>query len=79
MGGFAQLCHGKPAPLKRMQQGDRIIYYSPRLKLDSKKPYQKFTTLRTIADENVYQVEMFRGFFPFRRNVLWDYYARMPA
>lgn len=71
-GGFCQLCHGKSAPLKRMKQGDRIIYYSPKLCLDSKEPYQQFTALGTIADENVYQVEMFQGFFPFRRNVVWD-------
>lgn len=75
-GGLAQLCHGKAAPLKRMRQGDRIVYYSPKLCMDSKEPYQKFTALGTIADEDVYQVEMFRGFFPFRRNVVWDTIAR---
>lgn len=29
-GGFAQLCHGKSAPLQRMRPGDWLIYYSPR-------------------------------------------------
>jgi hypothetical protein len=28
-GGFAQLCHGKSAPLRRMREGDWLIYYSP--------------------------------------------------
>lgn len=28
-GGFAQVCHGKAAPLRRMQTGDWLIYYSP--------------------------------------------------
>ena len=28
-GGFAQLCHGRAAPLARMQTGDWLIYYSP--------------------------------------------------
>lgn len=28
-GGFAQVCHGKPTPLNRMETGDWIIYYSP--------------------------------------------------
>jgi hypothetical protein len=28
-GSFAQLCHGKEAPLRRMQQGDWLVYYSP--------------------------------------------------
>lgn len=27
--GFAQVNHGKAAPLRRMQPGDRIIYYAP--------------------------------------------------
>lgn len=36
-----------------MRQGDRIIYYSPKLCVDSKESYQKFTALGTIADENV--------------------------
>ncbi|TLD88072.1 EVE domain-containing protein [Helicobacter sp. MIT 03-1614] len=71
-GGFCQLCHGKAAPLKRMKQNDKIIYYSPKLTMESKEPYQAFTALGEIADENVYQVEMFKGFFPFRRNVLWS-------
>jgi hypothetical protein len=26
--GFAQACHGKSAPLKRMKKGDFVIYYS---------------------------------------------------
>ena len=29
-GGFAQMNHGKQAPLKRMKTGDGLIYYSPR-------------------------------------------------
>jgi hypothetical protein len=29
-GGFAQMNHGKQAPLKRMKAGDGLIYYSPR-------------------------------------------------
>lgn len=75
-GGFCQLCHGKATPLKRMRKNDKIIYYSPKLTMDSKEPYQAFTALGIIADENVYQVEMFEGFFPFRRNVIWNEIVR---
>jgi hypothetical protein len=24
-----QVCHGKAAPLRRVQPGDRVVYYSP--------------------------------------------------
>ena len=27
--GFMQVCHGKASPLRRVQPGDRIVYYSP--------------------------------------------------
>ena len=27
--GFMQVCHGKASPLRRIQPGDRIVYYSP--------------------------------------------------
>ena len=28
-GGFMQVNHGKAAPLRRVQPGDGVIYYSP--------------------------------------------------
>ena len=27
--GFMQVCHGKATPLRRVQPGDRVVYYSP--------------------------------------------------
>ncbi len=33
-GGFCQLCHGRNNPLKRLNSGDWIIYYSPRSALN---------------------------------------------
>ena len=68
-GGFCQLCHGKEAPLKRMQKGDYIIYYSSKIKIDSKIPCQKFTAIGKIIDNSIYRYEMFPGFTPFRRDV----------
>lgn len=68
-GGFAQLCHGKHAPLHRMQAGDWLIYYSPRLSLESKERCQQFTAIGQIKDDVVYQVEMSPDFTPFRRDV----------
>lgn len=68
-GGFCQFCHGKAAPLKRMKKGDWIIYYSPKLYFQGQELCQKFTAMGEIVDDTVYQVEMFSGFFPHRRNV----------
>ena len=32
-GGFCQVCHGKGAPLRRMNKGDYLLYYSPKIDL----------------------------------------------
>ncbi len=69
LGGFCQLCHGKSTPLKRMKNGDFIIYYSSKKRMNDKEPYQKFTAIGQIKDDLVYQVEMFEGFFPYRKDV----------
>lgn len=68
-GGFAQVCHGKEAPLKRMQPGDILIYYSPNITLGEKSPYQCFTALGVIKDKPPYQVEMSPDFKPFRLDI----------
>lgn len=68
-GGFAQLCHGKQSPLKRMQPGDILIYYSPNERYSEKSPYQCFTALGVIIDRPVYQIEMSLDFIPYRRDV----------
>lgn len=68
-GGFCQLCHGKATPLKRMKEGDFIIYYSSKKRMTDKIPYQKFTAIGQIINDETYQVEMFKDFFPFRRDV----------
>ena len=38
--GFCELCHGKAQPLKRMNVGDWIIYYSPKEIFQKKTPCQ---------------------------------------
>jgi hypothetical protein len=70
--GITQACHGKIAPLKRMQKGDYIILYSGKKSLDSDIQCQKFTNIGKIKDDEIYQVEMSKNFIPFRRNV--EYY-----
>ncbi|MBS0289033.1 MAG: EVE domain-containing protein [Proteobacteria bacterium] len=67
--GFAQVCHGKEAPLKRMQVNDLLLYYSPTEKFGEKTPYQSFTAIGVIQPGDAYQVTMNQDFKPFRRDV----------
>jgi hypothetical protein len=67
-GGFAQLCHGKEAPLRRMRAGDWLIYYSPTTQLHGDK-LQAFTAIGQIVDERIYPFDMGWGFVPWRRDV----------
>ncbi|MBP1044778.1 EVE domain-containing protein [Enterococcus sp. BWM-S5] len=68
-GGFAQLCHGKGAPLNRMKAGDWLIYYAPKKSLKTNEPYQKFMAVGQILEGDAYPFEMFPGFVPYRKNV----------
>ncbi|MFI4937928.1 MAG: EVE domain-containing protein [Candidatus Berkiellales bacterium] len=68
-GGFAQVCHGKEAPLKRMKANDMLVYYSPNVTFGEKSPYRCFTALGIILPKEAYQVKMNDDFIPFRRDV----------
>lgn len=68
-GGFTQANHGSPKNLKLMQNGDFIVFYSPKTKLKNGEPLQKFTAIGRIMDDEPYQVKMTEDFHPFRRNV----------
>jgi hypothetical protein len=71
-GGFAQLCHGKAAPLKRMKAGDWLIYYSPRTDMADGEPLQKFTALGCVVDDKVYPYKMAEDFIPYRRAIAYS-------
>jgi hypothetical protein len=68
-GGFIQVCHGKEAPLKRMQVGDKLLVYSPKLIMEGKEAYQRFTAVGEVSDDRVYPFSMSENFIPFRRNI----------
>ncbi len=70
--GIAQVCHGKPGPLRRMAPGDWIIYYSPVERFGEKVRYRKFTALGQIKDTEPYQVCITEDFCPWRRNVEFE-------
>ncbi|WP_046229302.1 EVE domain-containing protein [Paenibacillus algorifonticola] len=67
--GFAQLCHGKEAALKRMRAGDWLIYYSPRTEMNGGEALQAFTAIGQVIDDRVYPHQMSETFIPFRRDV----------
>lgn len=75
-GGFCQLCHGKKAPLRRMERGDYILYYSPKQEFRSRRPCQAITACGVVIGDEVYQYEMFPGFVPYRRDIEWQTPAR---
>lgn len=68
-GGFAQLSHGKAAPLERMRAGDGFVYYSPRTDYPSGDMLQAFTAIGRVQSGEIFQAEAGDGFTPFRRNV----------
>lgn len=67
--GIAQACHGKAAPLKRMQKGDFIIYYSGKQTIGQQQHCQQFTAIGQVIDNEVYQFQVTEDFCPSRRNV----------
>jgi hypothetical protein len=70
-GGFMQVSHGKAVPLKRVKPGDRVVYYSPTVKLAGKDKLQAFTAVGTVQDGEPYVGDMGKGFRPYRRDVDW--------
>lgn len=77
-GGFAQLNHGKEAPLRRLQPGDALLYYSPREQISGGVPLQAFTALGKVLEGEPYQVRQSDRFSPFRRAVLYRHARDAP-
>jgi hypothetical protein len=69
--GFMQVCHGKAAPLRRIQPGDRVVYYSPTGAFRRRDGLQSFTAIGVVDDGAPYQADIGGGFSPFRRDVTW--------
>jgi hypothetical protein len=70
-GGFVQVAHGRAAPLRRLQRGDRLACYSPTGAFRGTDRLQAFTAIGIVRDGAPYQVDMGGGFQPFRRDVAW--------
>lgn len=61
-----------------MNVGDWLIYYSSEESFKGNNPYQKFTAIGRVIDDNVYQFDMGNGFVPFRRNLKFMNCAETP-
>ncbi len=71
-GNFIQAGHGKKAPLQRLDAGDRLACYSPRMQFGEPEKCQRFTALGQVADDTVYQVQMRENFHPYRVDVTFE-------
>src|SRR5262249_30667924 len=78
-GGFAQLGHGKRAPLARMNVGDWLIYYSPTDELGDGRPVRAFTAIGRIVGSSPYRVDMGQGFVQYRRDVVYESAREAPV
>lgn len=67
--GIAQACHGKVSPLRSMQKGDFVLYYSGKQTLGKPDKCQEFTAIGRVHDDEIYQVQVSADFCPSRRNV----------
>lgn len=64
-----QVCHGKQAPLQRMNINDWVIVYSPKQSFRGNELCKAFTAVGQVSDELIYQYQMSPDFIPYRRNV----------
>jgi hypothetical protein len=69
--GFMQVCHGKAAPLRRIQPHDRVACYSPTLEFRGRDKCQAFTALGIVSDRQPYRGAAQGDFSPCRRDVTW--------
>lgn len=69
--GIVQTCHGKVAPLRRMQAGDGVVVYAPRDRNPDGAPFQAFAAIGRVAEGEAWQQDMGGGFVPWRRRMGW--------
>jgi hypothetical protein len=78
-GGFAQLGHGRQAPLRRLARGDWLVYYSPRTSYPDGEPVRAFTAIGRVADDEPEQVAAGETFHPWRRRMSYLPSRDVPA
>ena len=61
-----------------MKKGDWLIYYSRKISPESAQPYQRFTAIGTMTDDQIEPFTMAPNFTPHRRNVRYEDAAHAP-
>lgn len=69
--GFMQVCHGRRAPLQRLEPGDRVVVYSPTHTMGGKDKVQAFVAAGLVLPGQPYPFDMGGGFVPHRRDVAY--------
>ncbi len=77
VGGFCQFCHGKEPPVRRLAEGDGLVYYSPREGMGTGAAVRSFTAIGRVQPGKTYQAEQSACFIPSRRDV--DYWSAIDA
>jgi len=70
--GFLQVCHGRAEPLRRAAVDDDVFVYCPKTAMENGKSLMSVHFRGRFASERLYNVEMFPGFAPWRRDVAFD-------
>ena len=65
--------------MKRIGEGDWVVFYSPKESHEGVEKCRKFTAIGKIKDELVYQVRMTEDFAPFRRRVEFYTCSEVPT
>ncbi|XAH24065.1 EVE domain-containing protein [Xylophilus sp. GW821-FHT01B05] len=69
--GFMQLCHGRHAPLQRLQPGDRLAYYAPATTTRGADRLQSFVSIGVVQPGEPYAFDMGAGFAAWRRDIAY--------
>lgn len=75
---IVQANHGRPGPLRRMQPGDGIVVYAPKLAYGQKALCQCFVALGEVSEGPVFQADVRPDFQPFRRSVRYQPVREQP-
>lgn len=70
--GFLQVCHGKPGPLRKTRAGDEVFIYCPRSEMGAGEVLKTVEYHCVFNNDDVYQVEQFPGFTPYRKDVTFS-------
>lgn len=68
-GGFTQANHGNPRNLSKLQEGDYMVFYSPKTEFKGSEPLQEFTAIGKVTSKALYQVTQAKDFHPYRREL----------